>query len=96
MGMFDYLTHEGRLYQTKDLHCLLDHYRIVSNRLVNNEYDNVFIPNEQRHDKPDVDMNYHGDLYLITDAGEFERYRARFTDGTLVSFQRIQESEPKT
>ncbi len=41
-------------------------------------------------DKPNVDLNWHGYLYL---SGNGDLYRAKFTDGTLVAFERESERE---
>jgi hypothetical protein len=49
MGMFDYITHEGRRYQTKDTPSqYLDEYRIVNGRLLCDEWHHEEVPKEKR------------------------------------------------
>jgi hypothetical protein len=42
-------------------------------------------------DKPNVDTNWHGDLYMVPNVGDPDNaeYRARFVDGNLVEFIRF-------
>jgi hypothetical protein len=44
-------------------------------------------------DKENVDQNWHGYLYMVPDIGDPDRgtYRAKFTDGTLVEFIKVEE-----
>jgi hypothetical protein len=45
-------------------------------------------------DKPNVDQNWHGYLYMVPDIGDPDdgEYRAKFTDGSLVEFVRLSDS----
>jgi len=116
MGMFDYVTHEGRRYQTKDTpDQYLSEYRIVNGRLIGDEWHMETVPKAERPypdapegdirsfigsmcrviDKADIDLNWHGYLDLVPDCGDqegFVDYRAKFTDGNLVSFERVSET----
>lgn len=112
MGMFDYLTHEGRRYQTKDTpDQYLSEYRIVNGRLLGDEWHMESVPKAERPypdepddsimsfcgsmrrviDKADIDLNWHGYIYAVPDAGSSGLYRAKFADGTLVAFEQIGE-----
>jgi hypothetical protein len=115
MSLFDYLTHEGNEYQTKDLPDMyMSQYRIVGGRLLGDEWHMEDVPEDQLPyaeelknpelsdsqrafyriagcvrrviDKPNIDLNWHGYLYLVTDHEPYDRYRAKFTDGNLVEF----------
>lgn len=92
MGMFDDVrcdhplpeepTGGKRDFQTKDLECMLDHYRITEGgRLVVRSYG----AGAER------DTNFHGVLNFYTYTGkanskdfEWWQYQAKFTDGKLV------------
>ncbi len=111
MGMFDYVTHEGRRYQTKDTpDQYLSEYRIVNGRLLGDEWHSATVPKAERPypdapddsidawigsmrrviDKADVDLNWHGYLDMVDE--ELADYRAKFSDGNLVSFERLPDS----
>lgn len=116
MGMFDYVTHEGRRYQTNDTpDQYLSEYRIVNGRLLGDEWHFEAVPKGERPypdapddsiealfgsmrrviDKADVDLNWHGYLDMVPDwelNEEWVDYRAKFTDGNLVSFERLPSS----
>jgi hypothetical protein len=95
MGMFDEVWFDEELpdfpakcrrFQTKSLHRLLDRYTVTkAGRLLlqgNVLQDDSLVPATPRG-RESSDTNFHGDLRLITDEGEFEEYIARFTHGTL-------------
>lgn len=42
-------------------------------------------------DKADVDQNYHGYLWAIGGAPDYQRYRAKFTNGNLVEWCPVSE-----
>ncbi|MFL6600787.1 MAG: hypothetical protein ACJ8R9_05595 [Steroidobacteraceae bacterium] len=115
MGMFDYVLHEGRRYQTKDTPDLcLTEYRIVNNRLVWDEYHFEEVPNAERPypngdgllrlvgclrrviDRHNVDLVWHGYLHMIPEDGSEGSFRAKFTDGVLVAFERLPEHPHET
>lgn len=59
MGMFDYLTHEGVRYQTKDTpDQYLSEYRIVNGRLLTDEWHMEEVPKAERPhpEAPDGDL----------------------------------------
>lgn len=59
MGMFDYVKHEGRLYQTKDTpDQYMTVYRIVNGRLLGDEWHVEEVPKSERPhpDAPDDDI----------------------------------------
>ena len=106
MGMFDYVTHEGVQYQTKDTPMQwLHEYRIENGRLVTHEGHIEAVPKNERPypeadglrglfgsvrfvvDRHNVDQEWHGYLYLIAPNGD--EFRAKFTDGNLVQFDRV-------
>ena len=107
MGMYDYVTHEGKRYQSKDTPDQgMSEYRIVGGRLLGDEWHYEMVPESERPDPQclilgcmrriidtaDVDLNWHGYLYMS--AGEEEQYatyRAKFTDGNLVEFIKSEE-----
>jgi len=115
MGMFDYITHEGRRYQTKDTpDQYLSEYRIVNGRLLGDEWHTESVPKAERPhpdapddsflalvgcmrrviDKADIDLNWHGYIDMVPDIGDDDDadYRAKFTDGNLVSFERLSQT----
>lgn len=115
MGMFDYITHDGRRYQTKDTpDQYLSEYRILNGRLLGDEWHNETVPKAERPypnapdgslmalvgcmrrviDKADVDLNWHGYIYMVPDVGDHDDfdYRAKFTDGNLVAFERLAQT----
>lgn len=103
--MFDYLTYEGRQYQTKDTpDQYMSEYRIVAGRLVGDEWHMEETPWNERPfplakgvmmrrviDRAGVDQEWHGYLYLCGPAPDWRRHRAKFTDGNLVEFIEVQE-----
>lgn len=115
MGMFDYITHEGRRYQTKDTpDQYLSEYRIVNGRLLGDVWHMESVPKAQCPypdapessllsivgcmqrviDKADVDLNWHGYIHMVPDVGDDDSadYRAKFTDGNLVAFERLSQT----
>lgn len=57
--MFDYITHEGKRYQTKDTaDQYLSDYRIVNGRLVTDQWHQEIVPKAERPypDAPDSDI----------------------------------------
>jgi hypothetical protein len=112
MGMFDYITHEGSRYQTKDTpDQYLSEYRIENGRLVFDEYHVEDVPKEQRPypdddgllgwigsqrriiDQSSVDQHWHGYIDMVPDDGSGGSFRAKFTDGNLVSFELLADPE---
>ena len=112
MGMFDSLhcdyplgdeRVQGHEFQTKDLECLMESYRITEDgRLLyrQREWERVFepdgvgwFPEEVGHEW--VDTNYHGILNFYTHYRDEEKmehvsvdFYAKFTDGKLVDLNR--------
>lgn len=86
-------------FQTKDLDCTLDRYRITAGGRLWRLFRRIDLfakdtpPPEAA--EPAEDMNYHGELcfYTSTDKGWLE-YDARFTHGTLDWIRRAGEAEP--
>lgn len=108
MGMFDYVTYNGGVYQSKDTpDQYMTTYRIVDGRLIGDEWHIENVPYNERPyplekgwlhiagsirrviDKADVDQNWHGYLYLCGPDPTFQDWRAKFTDGALVEFIRM-------
>jgi len=101
MGLFDEIVCEYPLpdwpegeepsFQTKDLDCLLERYRITADgRLLTSRYRRGAEDTESR----ELHTECHG--YLVFYASlerngerEWFEYRAKFTDGRLVDLQRI-------
>jgi len=72
MGMFDYVVYEGRRYQTKDTpDQYTSVYRIVRGRLL---------------DETNGDLNWNGQIDLISEDPPYADYIAVFKDGSLVDF----------
>lgn len=108
MGLYDTLTCDYPLpdpelqqeeFQTKDLECALDRYRISTEGRLLRLSRKVDLFVKDRHPpsaaEPAEDMNYRGDLsfYTRTAKGWIE-YRARFTHGYLDWILRPGEPEP--
>lgn len=96
--MFDLIKYQGRNFQTKDFACEMDKYLIEDGRLLRREWHwEPPYPSEDRKsvEDPNRDINFHGfvNFYTNNDGGEWEEYNAKFTDGQLVSAQRV-ESTP--
>jgi hypothetical protein len=112
MGMFDELVveyplpdpdHNRLTFQTKDLKCFMDHYRITPmGRLEHQEYriEDHSDPTKEGLDKFAGmltripigwhDEGYHGWLDFYTEqAGDWINYHAKFTDGRLVEVARV-------
>ncbi len=107
MGMFDYVKCEYPLpdpelqteeFQTKDFDCVMDAYIITSEgRLLLQPSQWVDISGQPLNDPgPPTDIDHHGYLRFYTSRNGphgrlWYEYSARFTDGQLVSIERIQE-----
>lgn len=107
MGLFDTLycdyplpdpEFQNEEFQTKDLECLLDRYRISADgrlcllqRKIS-PFEEGIRPKDTEKDK---DINYHGEIcfYSVSDHGSLE-YCARFTHGALEWIRRAGEPEP--
>ena len=101
MGLFDEIvceyplpgwpTHESPRFQTKDLDCSMDTYRISADgRLLRSRSEGA----PEWHD-----VEYHGVIGFYTSlerAGgrEWFEYTAKFTDGRLVGAERMQPALP--
>jgi hypothetical protein len=95
MGLFDEIWFEGplpgiqsncRRFQTKSLHCCLDRYNVTEEgrlyltrnvRLGDGSTD-IALDKSKR-----IDIDFHGDIRLMSDEGPIEEYVVRFTHGTL-------------
>lgn len=99
MGMFDYIKYQGRDFQMKDFACEMDNYLIEGDRLLllDGHWEPPF-PSEDRQwvADPPLDTNFHGfvNFYTNNDGDEREEYNAKFTDGKLVSVQRVENATP--
>jgi hypothetical protein len=77
----------SRLFQTKSFDRCLDHYVVTAGGRL------LLVGNGWRDDTPfegapggqGVDVEYHGDLRLVSVAPKYEEYMARFTHGALES-----------
>ena len=90
----------GRRFQTKSLYRGLDRFTISKNgRLIFNacryepSKEPAWIPLMTRILTEDIDLEFHGDIWLITDEGELQEYVARFTHGTLEWVRRLPLSD---
>ena len=108
MGLFDTLycdyplpdlEFQDEAFQTKDLECLLDNYRISADGrlwLLRRKISPFATDSHpSKATEKDEDMNYHGEIcfYPATDQVSLE-YHARFTHGTLEWIRRGGEPEP--
>ena len=74
-----------RLFQTKSLHRCLERYIVTKEgRLIlpANAYE-LFESEAAGQTHQGVDVEFHGDMWLIAVNGEFREYVARFTHGSL-------------
>ena len=96
MGMYDEIwweaelleghPPESRLFQTKSLERCLDRYVVTREGrlcLVGNglQDDGPFDGGQRVHES--IDMDFHGDMRLVSATGQYGEYIARFTHGTL-------------
>lgn len=101
MGMFDYVEYEGNHYQSKDLNCLMDCYRIKNGRLLTDlthiesndevaEPGKWVAPFKRVLDKENHDTNFHGVLnfYGEDENGVWTEFYAKFTEGNLVEVKK--------
>ena len=110
MGMFDYVRLECEVpglqglteeFQTKSLDPCMAHYTITkSGRLVRSSRDFGLFwdvePSEPLTPEEMVDMDFHGDMRMVTTQGGFKEYVVRFTHGTLEWVRPVEEiPEPK-
>ena len=49
MGLYDYIEHNDKEYQTKNFDCQMEHYKIENGRLMSQE---------------SIDLNYHGYVHF--------------------------------
>lgn len=105
MGLFDEILCEYPLpewpagedprFQTKDLDCLLERYRItVDGRLLTTRYRRGSL--DETESPRELDTEFYGFLVFYTSVerdGEREwyEYRAKFTDGRIVEVERVDE-----
>jgi hypothetical protein len=94
---FDYVLPEGmlppdRTFQTKSLYRIMDRFTITKDgrlihhprRYVQDASQQDSFPMMRLVDQEDIDMEFHGDVYLSGILGEnFADYVVRFTHGTL-------------
>jgi hypothetical protein len=81
----------GRAFQTKSLWCGMDRFTISAvGRLIFHQYHYPPPPPGERRPGPavhfaDIDMNFHGDMYLqgADENGHPARYAVRFTHGVV-------------
>ncbi len=77
----------GREFQTKSLERLLDRYLVTRDgrlcRIGTALREDEPITAAAQHPEECIDMDFHGDLQLVSDEGEYGEYTARFTHGTL-------------
>jgi hypothetical protein len=95
MGMYDEIWFDAELpdvpsacrrFQTKSLDCCLDRYTVTkAGRLCLTG--NVMLDDEPvvgaQGETEDVDLDFHGDIRLLSTEGDGGEYVARFTHGTL-------------
>jgi hypothetical protein len=75
MGMFDYLTYNNKLYQTKDLECTLNRYELK---------DGILYLNEEK-------VIYTGGLYFYNYIdNKWEEYFAEFYEGFILNLQLLE------
>lgn len=95
MGMYDEvwfdeelpgLPSESRRFQTKSLECCMDRYRVTeAGRLcfvANVLFEDSAVPAVVSETEC-VDIDFHGDIRLVSDDGKHEEFIARFTHGVL-------------
>ena len=96
MGMYDEvvfdpevpgLPTECRQFQTKSLHRCLDRYRVTKDGKLYLAGTTLFDDDPQRataaHAGEQVDVHFHGDLWLVSSVLDYGEYVARFTHGCL-------------
>jgi hypothetical protein len=95
MGMFDEVWFDEevpgvpskcRRFQTKSLECNMDRYIVTKAGrlcLAGNTWLEDSPVDAAQEKVESVDTDFHGDIRLITDDGEYVEYIARFTHGTL-------------
>lgn len=95
--MFDEIHYKGRVWQTKDFECCMDHYHIREGRLYLEKVH--WCTDADGHFRPiktgEVEVPFHGvieicdwdpkDTRSIQEGRELERRTLKFTDGKLVS-----------
>ena len=102
MGMFDCVEFEitpaeipdiKEPWQTKDLECFLNQAKVTaSGRLLYSTWSlNLDDGWENRKTiwSEWVDLDYHGDIFIIGGAPPFDEFRLRFTNGKLESIQKL-------
>ena len=109
MGMFDdvHMDYEvpgipelPRDFQTKSLGSMLDRYTITkAGRLIRTSpgfsLKPVEAPADSATGKPDVDIDFHGDMLLLASEGGFQEFVARFTHGNLEWLRPIADLPPE-
>jgi hypothetical protein len=77
MGVFDYVKHDGRRYQTKDTPDQWMHeYRIVGGRLLGDEWHTELVPKAERPypDAADDDMmSFVGSVRVVIDKADVDQ-----------------------
>jgi len=101
MGMFDDVRcevplpdgWEAGVMQTKDLDCELAKYVIRSDGRLVKRHPGAY--EEAREYAEDIDLNFHGILnfYGYDAEKEWHEYNAKFTDGTLVKIDAVEEKK---
>jgi len=107
--MYDEVIYKEERYQTKDLVCFMEEYRITEDgRLVTDEYEMVDCPRSEQTKfgdvwlplgkrnilKKNVDTKYHGWLnFYGEENGKWVDYAAKFTDGKLVEIKREERND---
>jgi hypothetical protein len=96
MGLYDEIWWEAelpaghppdnRLFQTKSLDPCLDRYVVTLEgrlRLVGNGFQDDAAFAGARPGQEAIDVDFHGDLRLVSSVPDYEVYSARFTHGTV-------------
>ena len=103
MGMYDYVHHEEKCYQSKDFDCQMLDYYIEDGRLLKSIGHLENVPDDERPmpgtsfgclrwiEERREDINFHGILDLIDDA--LIRYTAKFINGDLVEIREASDDD---